>query len=113
MVDSNKLHTMSTEETLKKNVYDLQEQLVVSSKKVMLLRETVETIGHLLSDCTVVNEMMEQYYGLQHEITAMENHSIEEHYKREDLKYNEELLAACITILKHYVPHSNLPEELK
>jgi hypothetical protein len=37
-----KLNIMGTEEILKKNVYDLQEQLVVSHKRIIELQSKVE-----------------------------------------------------------------------
>ena len=37
-----KLNIMDTEEILKKNVYDLQEQLVVAEKKILSLKGGVE-----------------------------------------------------------------------
>ena len=42
-------------------------------------------------------------------------HRIEElnAFEEEDLEYNKALLAAAITIIKHFTAHNNLPKELK
>ena len=34
-------------------------------------------------------------------------------FEKEDLEYNKTLLAAVITIIKHFTAHNNLPKELK
>jgi hypothetical protein len=34
-------------------------------------------------------------------------------YQKEDLEYNEKFLEAVKTMLKHYIVHSEWPEELK
>tara|TARA_R110000824_G_scaffold310409_1_gene497705 strand:+ start:66 stop:449 length:384 start_codon:yes stop_codon:yes gene_type:complete len=104
---------MDTEGILKKKVYDLQEQLVVANKKVVLLKDTIENINTMRSDCMVSIEMMEQYYNLQREIYSMKNSDGEEYYEGEDLGYNEKLLDACTIVLKHYTGYSDLPEELR
>ena len=38
---------MNTEEILRKNVYDLQEQLVTANKKVVSLQESVEYLKYV------------------------------------------------------------------
>jgi len=45
-----KLNIMDTEELLKKNVYDLQEQLVVSHKRVIELQSKVGALICLMED---------------------------------------------------------------
>ena len=42
-----KLNIMNTEEILRKNVYDLQEQLVTANKKVVSLQESVEHLKYV------------------------------------------------------------------
>mgnify|MGYP003660677790 CR=1 FL=1 len=42
-----KLQVMNTEEILRKNVYDLQEQLVIANKKVVSLKEAVERLKYV------------------------------------------------------------------
>ena len=42
-----KLQVMNTEEILRKNVYDLQEQLVTANKKVVSLQESVEYLKYV------------------------------------------------------------------
>ena len=34
-------------------------------------------------------------------------------FEKEELEYNKTLLAAAITIIKHFTAHNNLPKELK
>ena len=51
-----KLNIMDTEEILKKNVYDLQEQLVVAEKKILSLKGGVES-----SDFTYEQNLRDQY----------------------------------------------------
>jgi hypothetical protein len=57
--------------------------------------------------------ILDQYYSLKREIEELKDTNNLPKYEKEDLTYNEKLLDACVTILKHYTAHSELPEELK
>ena len=57
--------------------------------------------------------ILDQYYSLKREIEELKDTNNLPKYEKEDLTYNEKLLNACVTILKHYTAHSELPEELK
>ena len=65
------------------------------------------------ADNIVVASMIDQYYDLKKEIEWLKTIEIPLKYQKEDLEYNEKLLDATETMLKHYIEHSNLPEELK
>jgi len=58
-----KLNVMDTEEILKKNVYDLQEQVVLSHKRIVALQSTVgalicimEEIDHYLKGIKIYTD---------------------------------------------------------
>jgi len=64
-------------------------------------------------DNTVATEMLEQYDSLKSEIKEQKDTEYLPDYKKEDLAYNEKLLDACATVLKHYTVPSERPEELQ
>ena len=65
------------------------------------------------SDAIVQAEMFDQYSNLKQEIKEQKTIENPEDYQKEDLEYNEKLLDAVETMLKHYTEHSKWPEELK
>ena len=67
--------------------------------------ETVERI--------IQAEMFDQYSIIKQEIKEQKTIENPEDYQKEDLEYNEKLLYAVETMLKHYTEHSKWPEELK
>ena len=80
------------------------------------LHDTTYTKARLeseLIDNTVANEMLEQYDSLKSEIKEQKDTEYLPDYRKEDLAYNEKLLDACATVLKHYTVPSERPEELQ
>ena len=67
--------------------------------------ETVERI--------VQAEMFDQYSNLKQEIKEQKTIENPEDYQKEDLEYNEKLLDAVETMLKHYTVPSEWPEGMK
>ena len=65
------------------------------------------------SDAIVQAEMFDQYSTLKQEIKEQKTIENPLDYQKEDLKYNEKFLDAVKTMLKHYIVHSEWPEELK
>ena len=51
--------------------------------------------------------LKDQRYNLKQRIKELKD------FEKEDLEYNKTLLAAAITIIKHFTAHNNLPKELK
>ena len=64
-------------------------------------------------DRIIQAEMFDQYSNLKQEIKEQKTIENPEDYQKEDLEYNEKLLDAVETMLKHYTEHSKWPEELK
>ena len=58
-------------------------------------------------------EMFDQYSNLKQEIKKQKTIENPLDCQKEDLEYNEKLLDAVKTMLKHYTVHSEWPEELK
>jgi hypothetical protein len=69
--------------------------------------------GQEQTDNIVRAEIRDQYYSLKRGIKELKDTDNLPKYEKEDLAYNEKFLDACVTILKHYTAHSELPEELK
>ena len=69
--------------------------------------------GQEQTDNIIRAEILDQYYSLKREIKELKDTDNLPKYEKEDLIYNEKFLDACVTILKHYTAHSELPEELK
>ena len=65
------------------------------------------------ADNIIKASLLDQYHSMKEEIESQKNIESPQEYQKEDLKYNEEFLAACITILKHYTVYDEWPEELK
>ena len=65
------------------------------------------------ADGIVQAEMFDQYSNLKQEIKEQKTIENPLDYQKEDLEYNEKLLDAVETMLKHYTEHSKWPEELK
>ena len=64
-------------------------------------------------DNTVTAEMIDQYSILKQEIKKQKTIENPLDCQKEDLEYNEKLLDAVKTMLKHYTVRSEWPEELK
>ena len=64
-------------------------------------------------DGIVQAELFDQYNNLKQEIKEQKTIEKPLDYQKEDLKYNEKFLDAVKTMLKHYIVHSEWPEELK
>ena len=64
-------------------------------------------------DRIIQAEMFDQYSNLKQEIKEQKTIKNPLDYQKEDLEYNEKLLDAVETMLKHYTEHSKWPEELK
>ena len=64
-------------------------------------------------DGIVQAELFDQYNNLKQEIKEQKTIENPLDYQKEDLKYNEKFLDAVKTMLKHYIVHSEWPEELK
>jgi hypothetical protein len=73
--------------------------------KIDISFETVDRI--------IQAEIFDQYSNLKQEIKEQKTIENPEDYQKEDLEYNEKLLDAVKTMLKHYIVHSEWPEELK
>ena len=65
------------------------------------------------ADNIVAAEMLDQYNNLKRDNKEQKDIDNLPEYQKEDLAYNEKLLDACTTVLKHYTAYSDLPEELK
>ena len=65
------------------------------------------------ADRIVVAVMFDQYSTIKQEIKEQKTIENPLDYQKEDLKYNEKFLDAVKTMLKHYIVHSEWPEELK
>jgi len=65
------------------------------------------------ADNIIKASLLDQYHSIKEEIESQKSIESPQEYQKEDLKYNEEFLAACITILKHYTVYDEWPEELK
>jgi len=65
------------------------------------------------SDAIIQAEMFDQYSTLKQEIKEQKTIENPLDYQKEDLEYNEKLLVAVKTMLKHYTAQSEWPEELK
>ena len=65
------------------------------------------------SDAIIQAEMFDQYRTLKQEIKEQKTIENPLDYQKEDLEYNEKLLVAVKTMLKHYTAQSEWPEELK
>ena len=65
------------------------------------------------ADRIIVAEMFDQYSNLKQEIKEQKTIENPMDYQKEDLEYNEKFLDAVKMMLKHYIVHSEWPEELK
>ena len=74
-------------------------------KNIEIDFETVEYI--------IQAEMLDQYSTLKQEIKKQKTIENPMDYQKEDLEYNEKFLDAVKMMLKHYIVHSEWPEELK
>jgi len=64
------------------------------------------------ADRIIVAEMFDQYNNLKQEIKKQKTKENLSVYQKEDLEYDEKLLDATETMLKHYTVRSDWPEEL-
>ena len=65
------------------------------------------------ADGIVQAEMFDQYSNLKQEIKKQKTIKNPLDYQKEDLEYNEKLLDAVETMLKHYTVPSEWPEGMK
>ena len=65
------------------------------------------------ADNIIKASMLYQYYSIKEEIKRQKSVESPQEYQKEDLKYNEKFLDACITVLKHYTVDDERPKELK
>ena len=65
------------------------------------------------ADNIIKTSMLNQYHDIKEEIERQKSVESLQEYQKEDLKYNEKFLDACITVLKHYTVDDERPEELK
>ena len=70
-------------------------------------------ISFEMIDNIIHTEMFYQYNNLKEEIKEQKIIKNPLDYQKEDLIYNENLLGAVKTMLKHYTAHPEWPEELK
>jgi len=65
------------------------------------------------ADNIIKASLLDQYHSIKEEIERQKSVESPQEYQKEDLKYNEKFLDACITVLKHYTVDDERPEELK
>jgi hypothetical protein len=65
------------------------------------------------ADNIIKTSLLYQYNSIKEEIESQKSIESPQEYQKEDLKYNEKFLDACITVLKHYTVDDELPKELK
>ena len=65
------------------------------------------------ADSVVRASMLDLYESLKDERRKLNQRKELKDFEKEDLEYNKTLLAAAITIIKHFTAHNNLPKELK
>jgi len=65
------------------------------------------------ADNIIKTSMLNQYHDTKEEIERQKSVESPQEYQKEDLKYNEKFLDACITVLKHYTVDDERPKELK
>ena len=65
------------------------------------------------ADNIIKASLLDQYHFIKEEIESQKSVESPQEYQKEDLKYNEKFLDACITVLKHYTVYDEWPEELK
>ena len=70
-------------------------------------------LDKLLDEKIIKASMLNQYHDIKEEIESQKSVESPQEYQKEDLKYNEKFLDACITVLKHYTVYDDWPEELK
>ena len=80
--------------------------------KVDLRLKNVE-IDFGTADRIIVTEMFDQYSNLKQEIKKQKTIENPLDCQKEDLEYNEKLLDAVKTMLKHYTVPSEWPEGMK
>ena len=66
-----------------------------------------------MADNIIKASMLNQYHDIKEEIERQKSVEAPQEHQKEDLKYNEKFLDACITVLKHYTVYDEWPEELK
>ena len=80
--------------------------------KVDLKLKSIE-IDCETADRIIVAEMFDQHSILKQEIKKQKTIENPKDYQKEDLEYNEKLLDAVETMLKHYTVPSEWPEGMK
>ena len=86
----------------------MEEKLMTIDLKLKGIEIDFETADNIIKA-----SMLNQYHDIKEEIESQKSVESPQEYQKEDLKYNEKYLDACITVLKHYTIDDERPEELK
>ena len=86
----------------------MEEKLMTIDLKLKGIEIDFETADNIIKA-----SMLNQYHDIKEEIESQKSVESLQEYQKEDLKYNEKFLDACITVLKHYTVYDDWPEELK
>ena len=87
---------------------EMDEKLSKVDPKLKNIKIDFETTDNIIN-----TSILDQYYDIKEEIESQKSIEFPQEYQKEDLKYNEKFLDACITILKHHIVYDEWPEELK
>jgi transcriptional regulator of heat shock response len=88
--------------------FEMEENLMTTDLKLKGIEIDFETADNIIRA-----SMLNQYHDIKEEIENQKNVESPQEYQKVDLKYNEKVLDACITVLKHYTAYDEWPEELK
>ena len=86
----------------------MEEKLMTIDLKLKGIEIDFETADNIIKA-----SLLDQYHFIKEEIKSQKSVESPQEYQKEDLKYNEKFLDACITVLKHYAVYDEWPEELK
>ena len=87
---------------------EMEEEFMTIDLKLKGIEIDFETADNIIK-----TSMLNQYHDIKEEIERQKSVESLQEYQKEDLKYNEKFLDACITVLKHYTVYDEWPEELK
>ena len=87
---------------------EMEEKLMTIDLKLKGIEIDFETADNIIK-----TSMLNQYHDIKEEIERQKSIESPQEYQKEDLKYNEKFLDACITVLKHYTVYDEWPEKLK
>ena len=87
---------------------EMEEKLMTIDLKLKNIEIDFETADNIIKA-----SLLYQYHSIKEEIERQKSVESPQEYQKEDLKYNEKFLDACITVLKHYTVYDEWPEELK